>query len=425
MKKMLCAECGKSMSKEAKFCGGCGNKIEQEVSSVSPDSSTRGLSKSQNPFNNNIVAGAVGFLVVLAIGIGGFLLWNSMNDEVAPYQPNVSSVSVYEIYEDENFILQGRVLRTVAVDETNVAQVIKDIMINEYGIQLNGVYFENGTLIIDYTFESASGIGDRSGTTGAAWIRMRIIRTVFSCNLINTLDERIDGNLGRYFEFSHAGFGITQRRPEFDAFTNVSETPMPQVTPTQGEAVRVGDIIHFGGHNWRVLDVQDGRALIISENIIERRAYHAWDERITWEHSTLRHYLNNEFLNSFNATDRARITETRVINNNNPWFGTNGGNDTTDRIFLLSLEEVVRYFGNSGRLANQNHPNNENWGFHDQYNTARVARERNGNDWFWWLRSPSYSGNTAAIVGSSGSVGVGGGVDLGIGGVRPALWLNL
>ena len=109
------------------------------------------------------------------------------------------------------------------------------------------------------------------------------------------------------------------------------------------KAVEVGDIIPFGGHEWRVLEVRGDRALLISEYIIELRAYHYREEAVTWETSAIRHYLNNEFLNSFRRADRARIPETRLANNDNPWFGTYGGDDTYDKIFLLSLEEVVQY----------------------------------------------------------------------------------
>jgi len=188
----------------------------------------------------------------------------------------------------------------------------------------------------------------------------------------------------------------------------------------------IGEIIQFGGYDWRVLDVDaQGRALIITENVIGQRAYHNTWTSVTWESSDIRRYLNGEFYNSFSELDRARIRETTVVNNNNPWFGTPGGNDTTDRIFLLSLEEVVRYFGDSGQLGNQNHNNNEWWGFRDQYSEYRIARDASGNPRWWWLCSPGIVDYYVAIVYSDGYVDV-----YGINmfsasvGVRPALWLN-
>ena len=56
--------------------------------------------------------------------------------------------------------------------------------------------------------------------------------------------------------------------------------------------VRVGDIIEFGNYEWRVLDVQGERALVITHRIIESRAYHNTFEDITWADSDMRYYLN-------------------------------------------------------------------------------------------------------------------------------------
>ena len=36
----------------------------------------------------------------------------------------------------------------------------------------------------------------------------------------------------------------------------------------------VGDVIQFGGIDWLVLDIQDGKALLLSEKILEERPYH-------------------------------------------------------------------------------------------------------------------------------------------------------
>ena len=190
----------------------------------------------------------------------------------------------------------------------------------------------------------------------------------------------------------------------------------------------IGDIISFGEYNWRVLNIQDDRALLLSEHVIERRSYHDyWGEAVSWEMSSIRHYLNNQFLNSFNAVDRAKILESRIINNDNPWwFGISGGNDTNDSIFLLSIEEVLRYFGDSGQLWNQYHLDNERWGVSDQYNTARKALDIYGDASWWWLRSPGFGSVFATIIDDNGGLRIYGNFTIiGIGGVRPALWIEL
>ena len=111
----------------------------------------------------------------------------------------------------------------------------------------------------------------------------------------------------------------------------------------------------FGGINWRVLDRQEHKVLLLSEYILFYRPYNDMFIDVTWESSTLRHHLNGDFLNRFSSEERARIAETRVINNDilvnlggASWYAP-GGNDTDDMIFLLSTEEAKKFFENDSK----------------------------------------------------------------------------
>ena len=185
----------------------------------------------------------------------------------------------------------------------------------------------------------------------------------------------------------------------------------------------IGEIMRFGGYDWRVLDVKDSMALVISERIILSRKYHHTFETVTWETSELRGYLNGEFLERFSPEDQERIAVTTVANNDNPWFGTNGGNDTTDRVFLLSIEEAVRFFGDSGEL---NSPLDR---FVIRgYSQYRMARTIEGALAGWWLRSPGHIPMSAAFVRIDGGIIVPGAAvedSMFNNHVRPALWLYL
>ena len=210
---------------------------------------------------------------------------------------------------------------------------------------------------------------------------------------------------------------------------SLTETsPVNTVEPTP---VNAGDYIVFGGYSWLILEADDDRALILSEHVLEARAYHSDYTDITWEQSDLRKYLNESFYNSFTQEDRARILGTYISNANNQWFGSYGGNDTIDMIFLLSLEETTRYLGDSGQLSNR--PDFRTWLINDRYNSGRVAKYANNTTSQWWLRSPGSVGNTPAYVAEDGILSVTGhtyyvanrsGTDLGVG-VRPALWISL
>lgn len=110
----------------------------------------------------------------------------------------------------------------------------------------------------------------------------------------------------------------------------------------------IGSIIPFGGYDWRILDIQNHTALVITEDIIELRAYNDVYKDTTWSDCELRRYLNSEFYGSFNQADRSRIIPVMNENPDNQWYGSKGGEDTKDAIFLLSVEEAVcRYFGDS------------------------------------------------------------------------------
>ena len=221
--------------------------------------------------------------------------------------------------------------------------------------------------------------------------------------------------------------------------------------PVKPIPVPPGGKIKFNGYDWFVLDKQGDRMLIITEKVIEKRAYHHEEASVTWETCDLRKYLYN----SFNEADRARIIEVVNENSDNPWYGTSGGNPTTDKVFLLSIAEVVKYFGDSGQLSNRPHNPGFDWLkdeflflLGDQYNINRRAVDENNVVVHWWLRSPGARNRYAAKVYGKeehdefdhGDISIGGEgcafinghmiFDEGCGeltrkqGVRPALWLN-
>ena len=193
----------------------------------------------------------------------------------------------------------------------------------------------------------------------------------------------------------------------------------------------VGSVIRFGGIDWCVLAVENNRALLLSEKILEKRPYTIANDDMTWERCTLRKYLNTEFYNKLGA-EKSAIADTRNLNWDNLWYGTSGGNATTDKVFLLSIDEVDEYFGNSGDYANKRRKDTYGKSASDGYyidnahNKSRIATYGSERASWWWLRSPGlYSSNVASVIGG-GAVNVfGGTVRSGYGGVRPALCLNL
>ena len=199
---------------------------------------------------------------------------------------------------------------------------------------------------------------------------------------------------------------------------------------------KIGSIISFGGYKWRILDTQGNTALIITENIIEQRIYYDAYKDITWAECALRKYLNGEFYDKFSATDKSRIIPVINKNSDNQWYGTKGGEDTQDNIFLLSIEEAAcKYFGDSSSKL-ENPKGNRRYWFErkDENNSKRIARlECKDRIWWWWLRSPGRVNVKAVYIHGDGNIGIQGNNVLKgnisdgkcTGGVRPALWLKL
>ncbi|MCL2023781.1 MAG: DUF6273 domain-containing protein [Oscillospiraceae bacterium] len=187
--------------------------------------------------------------------------------------------------------------------------------------------------------------------------------------------------------------------------------------------------LNFGKLDWIVLDIdkENDRALLLSKDIVEERAYNnEKNEDTTWEECSLQTYLNGEFLESL-GHDKKWVLRTHNENPDNTWgrlkgeqLNTPGGNTTEDYIFLLSVPEVLKYF--PGLKLNKDEDGDE---WHYEFD-ERLLAKFNGDKATWWLRSPGSSNYKAVFVLDSGHcVTLGDSVVNPYVGVRPALWLNL
>lgn len=180
---------------------------------------------------------------------------------------------------------------------------------------------------------------------------------------------------------------------------------------------------------WRVLSVDGNTAFLLADQNLDYQPYDEYEEyrdKITWEICTLRQWLNGDFYrNAFDAEEQKAVAAAEVTNDDNPFFGTEGGNSTNDRLYLLSLGEVW----------------NPSYGFSEQdaASETREAKDTDyakacGSDGEWWLRTPGGLTYFASIVTRSGDLGYFGdavgtlhlsGVAESKCAVRPALHLNL
>ena len=232
---------------------------------------------------------------------------------------------------------------------------------------------------------------------------------------------------------------------------SVPDAPAEGITYTDAdgtEFVYVASPCNSQGHYyaiepiaWRVLSNSGGELFLVSEKTLDGGVpYHEDYETVTWAESTVRSWLNgygatannggssgtdysasgaNFISRAFSAEEQAAIITTSVVNDDNG--DISGGDDTDDKIFLLSIQEVSDtggYFANNtARLA---------------FNTAYTASkhkfmEAAGMADWWWLRSPGSLATvtSTAYVNRDGSViSKGWGVVV-ASVIRPALNLNL
>lgn len=209
---------------------------------------------------------------------------------------------------------------------------------------------------------------------------------------------------------------------------------------------------------WRVLNVDGNDAFLLADKGLDDQKYNNEYTSVTWETSTIRSWLNgygsssntyekdfsskNFIDTAFNNTEQSAIKTTAVINYNSIAYGTDSGNNTNDKIFLLSESEV-------------NTDSAKSYGFISDYIDGKAgyrsdeARRSKSSTYAkamgirttgivsykgeiyagncnWWLRSPGNSTDIATYVDYEGFVDVyGDDVDSCGYSVRPSLHLDI
>lgn len=167
---------------------------------------------------------------------------------------------------------------------------------------------------------------------------------------------------------------------------------------------------------WTILAKEGGKCLIISRYALDRYSYDD-SNSTTWENCSLRKWLNESFYQkAFSTVEQSVIATSTVRADRNPKFSTDPGNDTSDKVFLLSIAEVNKYFSSDKER--------ECCGTSYCYARGALKSYSNGNT-NWWLRSPGRDENIAAGVYDTGSVHISGFLASHRLGIRPVLWINL
>ena len=216
---------------------------------------------------------------------------------------------------------------------------------------------------------------------------------------------------------------ITENRP-------YNTTSNPANTGQSANGYNAGETYYFKWEPvvWQVLAKEADGVYVMSKSLLDSQAYHNVYEDTTWENCTLRTWLNDGFYNAaFSEGEKDKIVSYTHENEDHPSYNTEGGNNTTDNLWVLSYSDAI----------------NTNFGFSSDKNNYDEARRAQGTDYAesqglwvsttntypgnseWWLRTPGSNSNEACGVynnGDSGIINIVYNTDVGI---RPAFKFKL
>lgn len=154
---------------------------------------------------------------------------------------------------------------------------------------------------------------------------------------------------------------------------------------------------------WRVLQNNGSTLFVLADRGLDCKKFNEFlytnGNTNTWDVSWIRKWLNDSFYRTaFSNKEQGAIVEQALQNPKNPYLGTNGGQDTRDLIYLLSIKDVM----------------NKAYGFCEDFNVHSLSRTVQASDYAyvmgaftkkadfsdeitacdWWLRSQtSYTSN--------------------------------
>lgn len=388
---MFCTSCGQQLPDDAKFCVNCGTPQE----AVSVTETHQNQTENQDDMNSCVPA-----------------MCPKCNAHMNVYTffqvARCGNCGTECFVQDAINALTGRSNNQVGNATSYVSGINTDSLLQSVEIMLGNSDFSGAMLICNTILNS-------DPTNGKVYLYM--LMSDLHCRNRNELaiasqTKPFDGN--QYY-IKAMQYGRPELKNELQSYRNRAYTRNAAhfMNPTVGAEISFGHDPIGQSVIWKILRIQNNMLFIISRDNICEMPYHEPGGSITWADCTLRKWLNNGFINEFFTTvEQARILPCKNRNDNNDkipsfvfgnrtCFNTPGGVPTTDKVFLLSIDEAEFLFANNQERSNGS---------------------------YWWLRSPGETSGDAATVGDDGDIGpgnLGGYFVYGSSGVRPAMWIKL
>ena len=214
------------------------------------------------------------------------------------------------------------------------------------------------------------------------------------------------------------------------------EEPVSNVRSTKGdntfEELKKGDIVHFGSYyqendkektpiEWIVLRKKedDNTLTLISKNVLDVVPFDITKKPVKWGSSTVRQWLNNEFLNTaFTKEEQAKIVEKEAQTKDNSQYGTEGEKPGPfDKICLFAEAGIKKHFpSNIDRMAKPT----------PYAKSKGVACDSTEGNCHWWTRTPGFNQQYACVVDMLGNLNMFGEPAFAdFVGIRPFIWIKL
>ena len=169
---------------------------------------------------------------------------------------------------------------------------------------------------------------------------------------------------------------------------------------------------------WYVLEKDENKAFLVSKYALDYQKYNKSIKQVKWETCSLRKRLNETFINNaFSPEEQKQLLCTKISSEDEPSHFSDAGGNTTDKIFLLSIPEVNKYFKSD---------NNRRCVPTDYARSNINLRSEDGKQTCcWWLRSLANNSLEAPHVEQNGKIRSSCYCVNSKEWIRPALWIEL
>lgn len=430
---MFCKYCGKQLRDDAKFCTGCGAKVENIEDHIQSAAENKDTGTTNALFPEDDKTELVGSVL--------------NNESVHPQKKDPS----FRFWEEEESSSEGK--KKNKDKKTNLKKKRKQkdgsvaVMIIIASILLVavvglGLYLFTPLSDPVNSFLEARGLNlfSSMAKTDEKEIDELDLNDSELIEDEENTDEEINENIDNKEEEEEGSLDTSDKElreegnEEISAVSdNLLDVPEPEneniLNDSNISAADIGDTVIFGLYEqnnnsgdgrepleWIVVEKQNTQAMLVSRYVLLMGPCTKDDTYVTWENCTLREWLNKDFLNeAFDKSERDHIPLVTVKSHNNDVYHTNGGNDTYDYVYILDDLEAARFFSTND--SRQAYPTEvaKNQGIY-------IDPDR-GTSW-WWLRGPGYTQNSVSDVHSDGEIGyINSAADNG-GGIRPAMWVT-